>query len=89
MTGPWTGLEKEKVDKRLAYFAEATGASVNYSGSDSFEQDIVISARAGSAPNIAVFPQPGSPPTWRAQGYLTPLPDGIGRVGGRELRRRR
>ncbi len=76
ITGPWTGNEKEKVDKVFAYFTEATGATVNYSGSDSFEQDIVVSTRAGSAPNLAVFPQPGLAADMASQGLLTPLPDG-------------
>ncbi|AXI44757.1 alpha-glucoside ABC transporter substrate-binding protein [Sulfitobacter sp. SK012] len=76
ITGPWTGNEKEKVDKVFAFFTEATGATVNYSGSDSFEQDIVISTRSGSAPNLAVFPQPGLAADLASQGFLTPLADG-------------
>jgi alpha-glucoside transport system substrate-binding protein len=76
ITGPWTGNEKEKVDKVFAYFTDVTGATVNYSGSDSFEQDIVISARSGSAPNLAVFPQPGLAADLASQGLLTPLADG-------------
>lgn len=75
ITGPWTGLEKAKVDIVFRYFEEATGATVNYSGSDSFEQDIVISARAGTAPNLAVFPQPGLAADMAKQGLLTPFPD--------------
>ena len=59
ITGPWTGNEKAKVDVVFRFFEEATGAEVNYSGSDSFEQDIVISVNAGSPPNVAAFPQPG------------------------------
>jgi alpha-glucoside transport system substrate-binding protein len=78
ITGPWTGNEKEKVEKVFAYFEAATGATVQYSGSDSFEQDIVISARARSAPNLAVFPQPGLAADLAAQGLLTPLADGTG-----------
>jgi alpha-glucoside transport system substrate-binding protein len=76
ITGPWTGNEREKVDNVFAYFEAATGATVNYSGSDSFEQDIVISTRAGSAPNLAVFPQPGLAADMAAQGLLTPLAEG-------------
>ncbi|MCE0504667.1 ABC transporter substrate-binding protein [Roseivivax sp. GX 12232] len=76
ITGPWTGREKEKVDAVFRYFTEATGAEVNYSGSDSFEQDIVISSRAGTAPNLAVFPQPGLASDMASQGALTPLPEG-------------
>jgi alpha-glucoside transport system substrate-binding protein len=43
-------------------------------GSDSFEQQIVVDAEAGSAPNIAVFPQPGLAADMAARGFLTPLP---------------
>ncbi|MCY4336462.1 MAG: ABC transporter substrate-binding protein [Litoreibacter sp.] len=76
ITGPWTGDEKTKFDAVIAYFAAATGAEVSYSGSDSFEQDIVVSARAGSAPGLAVFPQPGLAADMASQGLLTPLPEG-------------
>ena len=78
ITGTWTGFEKEKVDEVFRYFEEATGATVEYSGSDSFEQDIVISARSGSAPNIAIFPQPGLAADMASQGYLTPLDPSVG-----------
>ncbi|SUZ32098.1 hypothetical protein ROE7235_01851 [Roseibaca ekhonensis] len=76
ITGPWTGNEAEKVNAVFDYFEQATGATVNYSGSDSFEQDIVIATQAGSAPNLAVFPQPGLAADMAAQGLLTPLPEG-------------
>ncbi len=73
ITGPWTGRDAELVDSVIAYFEEATGASVNYSGSDSFEQDIVISTDANSAPDIAVFPQPGLLADLVRRGEITPL----------------
>ncbi len=73
MTGPWTGSDKELVDSVIAYFEEATGAEVEYSGSDSFEQDIVISTQAGTAPNVAVFPQPGLASDLAARGALSAL----------------
>ncbi|GAA5068877.1 ABC transporter substrate-binding protein [Roseibacterium beibuensis] len=76
ITGPWTGADAELVNSVLAYFSAATGAEVQYSGSDSFEQDIVIAAQADSAPNIAVFPQPGLASDMAARGFLTPLADG-------------
>lgn len=76
ITGPWIGPDGELVESILTYFEEATGATVNYSGSDSFEQDIVIATQAGSAPNIAVFPQPGLASDMAALGLLTPLAEG-------------
>jgi len=36
----------------------------------------MVDAEAGSAPNIAVFPQPGLAADMAARGFLTPLPDG-------------
>ena len=76
VTGPWTGNDKLLVESVLDYFRAATGATVNYSGSDSFENDIVIAAKAGTPPNIAVFPQPGLAADMARQGYLTPLAEG-------------
>ena len=35
--GPWLGPDKDLVESVIAYFEEATGADVQYSGSDSFE----------------------------------------------------
>ncbi|MEO0388814.1 MAG: ABC transporter substrate-binding protein [Pseudomonadota bacterium] len=76
LTGPWTGNDSDLVDSVLAYFAAATGATVEYSGSESFEQDIVIAAQAGSAPNIAVFPQPGLAADLARRGFVAALDDG-------------
>jgi ABC-type glycerol-3-phosphate transport system substrate-binding protein len=64
------------VESVLAYFEAATGADVRYVGSDSFEQQIMVDAEAGSAPNVAVFPQPGLASDMASRGFLTPLADG-------------
>lgn len=71
--GPWLGPDQDLVESVLAYFAAATGADVQYSGSDSFEQQIVIDTEAGSPPNVAVFPQPGLAADLAAKGLLAPL----------------
>ncbi len=73
--GPWLSPESEYVANMLAYFEEATGATATYTGSDGFEQQIVIDAEAGSPPNIAVFPQPGLAASLASQGLLAPLGD--------------
>jgi len=78
ITGPWLQPEDGYFRSVVAYFAEATGAEVIYTGSDSFEQQIVIDAEAGAAPNIAVFPQPGLAADMAARGLLHPLPEGFG-----------
>ncbi|MEM6311303.1 MAG: ABC transporter substrate-binding protein [Pseudomonadota bacterium] len=74
--GPWTSVEAGYFDNMLAYFEAATGADVIYTGSDSMEQQILIDAEAGSAPNVAVFPQPGLAAVMAAKDQLYPLPDG-------------
>lgn len=75
--GPWMGDEKANFDRVIAYFEEATGAKVEYAGSDSFEQQIVIDAQAGSAPNISIFPQPGLASDMAAKGFIAPLTDDV------------
>ena len=73
--GPWLGPDKALVESVIAYFEAATGANVEYSGSDSFELQIVIDTEAGSPPNIAVFPQPGLAADLAGKGLLAPLGD--------------
>ena len=74
--GPWLGEDQEHVEAVLSQFASASGHDVRYVGSDSFEQQIMVDAEAGSAPNVAVFPQPGLAAGMAARGFLTPLADG-------------
>jgi alpha-glucoside transport system substrate-binding protein len=71
--GPWLGPDQALFESVFAYFEDATGATINYAGSDSFEQQIVIDVAAGSPPNIAIFPQPGLAANLAAQGSLVPL----------------
>lgn len=76
--GTWLGEEQVTVEMVLADFAAKSGHDVSYVGSDSFEQQILIDAEAGSAPNIAVFPQPGLASDMAGRGFLSPLRDGVG-----------
>lgn len=76
--GPWLGPDQELVEEVLDVFAEQTGHDVSYVGSDSFEQQIVVDAEAGSPPNVSIFPQPGLASDMASRGFLTPLKDGTG-----------
>ena len=73
--GPWLSEEKDLVESVFDYFEAATGATVEYAGSDSLEQQIVIDTQAGSAPNLTAFPQPGLAANLAAKGFLAPLDD--------------
>ena len=75
--GPWLGPDQENVEAVLNAFAEKSGHDVRYVGSDSFEQQIVVDLEAGSAPNVAAFPQPGLASDMAARGFLTPLGDDV------------
>ncbi len=73
--GPWRGDDQTLVEHMLAYFTAATGATVRYSSSENFEQQIVIDTEAGSPPDVAILPQPGLIADLAAKGRLTPLGD--------------
>ncbi len=76
--GPWLGSEQKNVEVILKVFAKKSGHDVRYVGSDSFEQQIFVDAEAGSAANVAVFPQPGLAAGMAKRGFLTPLKSGTG-----------
>ncbi|MFZ2103744.1 MAG: ABC transporter substrate-binding protein [Oricola sp.] len=75
--GPWLGPDQQNVEAVLKVFAEKSGHDVRYVGSDSFEQQIVVDLEAGSAPNVAAFPQPGLASDMASRGFLTPLGDDV------------
>jgi len=75
IAGPYIGPDEEHFRAVLAPFAEATGAVVDYAGSQQFSQQIVIDTSSGSAPNVAIFPLPGLAATLAGEGKLAPLGD--------------
>jgi alpha-glucoside transport system substrate-binding protein len=76
--GPWRGDDQALAESMLAYFEAATGATVNYSSSESYEQQIVIDTEAGSPPDIAILPQPGLIQNLIDGGFVTPLGEEVG-----------
>jgi len=73
--GPWLSSDEVLFESILAYFEYATGIDAQHTGSDSFEQQIVIDTQAGSPPNISIFPQPGLAADLASKGVLAPLDD--------------
>lgn len=73
--GPWRGEDQALAENMLAYFEAATGIEVNYSSSESYEQQIVIDVEAGSPPDIAILPQPGLIQNLVSGGFVSPLTD--------------
>ena len=77
ISSPWEGQDEVLVNEVLDCFEQATGATVEHSGSGEFEQLIVTDIRAGTAPNVAVFPQPGLAADLAAEGGLIALGDDL------------
>lgn len=77
IAGPWLAPEDDYFRRVMEPFEKATGATIQYAGSDSFEQQILIDAQAGTPPNIALFPQPGLAADMASRGYLSPVSDSV------------
>ncbi|MEE4120052.1 MAG: ABC transporter substrate-binding protein [Paracoccaceae bacterium] len=73
ISGPWIGDDLDLVTSVIDYFEAATGATVEYSGSDSFESEIRRASQTGGLPNLAVIPQPGLLADLAAAGHVAPL----------------
>ena len=58
-------------------FEECTGATVDYQADKQFEQQILVRAQAGNAPDIAIVPQPGLLAQLVATGTVVPAPEAV------------
>ena len=69
----WTGSGELIKNNMLAYFAEATGATVSHVGSQTFKQDVVVAAEGGTSANITGIQLPGLGADLAKRGFFTPL----------------
>ncbi len=69
--------EGTNLEATFAPFEECTGATVKYEGSKEFETQIGVRAKAGNAPDIAIFPQPGLMADQARAGNLKPAPKSV------------
>jgi alpha-glucoside transport system substrate-binding protein len=59
ISGGITGTEADSLQKSFDKFTDDTGIIVKYTGDKGFEGNIVTKVAGGSAPDIAIVPQPG------------------------------
>ncbi len=59
MTGPFTDEDAVKFNDSIADFEKKTGIDIQYEGTKQFEATISVRVKAGDAPDIVDFPQPG------------------------------
>ncbi|MGB8649369.1 MAG: ABC transporter substrate-binding protein [Mycobacteriales bacterium] len=72
-TGIVTPEDKPQIDSYKP-FEQCTGAKVNYEGDKSFEAQVLVRAKAGNPPDLAIVPQPGLVQQLVATGRAKPAP---------------
>jgi alpha-glucoside transport system substrate-binding protein len=70
-------IEGTNLEATFDQFEECTGATIKYEGSKEFETQIGVRAKAGNAPDIAIFPQPGLMTDQAKAGNLKPAPKAV------------
>jgi alpha-glucoside transport system substrate-binding protein len=69
----WTGAEEDDFRTVLRAFTTATGIEVDYQGTRALDQVLASDVQRGTAPDVAVLPNPGSLATYARRGKLKPL----------------
>ncbi|MEE6281586.1 ABC transporter substrate-binding protein [Georgenia sp. MJ170] len=70
-------VEADQLQDTFDTFTECTGITVEHNGSGEFEQQVVVQAEGGNAPDLAVFPQPGLLARMVGDGHVVPAPDAV------------
>ncbi len=77
ISGGITGGEADALNEAFTQFTEDTGIEVVYTGDKSFEGNIVTKVAGGSAPDIAIVPQPGLLKALVETGEAKPAPEAV------------
>ncbi|MDQ1130778.1 ABC transporter substrate-binding protein [Microbacterium sp. SORGH_AS_0888] len=77
IAGGITGSEADLLNQSFEQFTKDTGIKVEYTGDKSFEGNIVTKVAGGSAPDIAIVPQPGLLKSLVGTGDVKPATDAV------------
>jgi len=69
--------EKSKFEAAWKDFETCTGITINFNGTNQFEAQLPVRVAGGTAPDIAVFPQPGLLQKMVATGKVKPAPASV------------
>ncbi len=69
--------ESDSLNKSWAQFETCTGIKIAYEGSNSFESQLSVRVQGGTAPNLAIIPQPGLLQQMVALGAVKAPPAGV------------
>jgi len=75
--GTIADTEAELLEKSWKAFEDESGIDIKYESSKEFEAQIGIRAQGGTAPDIAIFPQPGLLADLASRDYIQPAPDAV------------
>lgn len=70
-------VEADQLDQSWADFEACTGINIEHNGIGEFEEQVVVQAQGGNAPDLAIFPQPGLLNRMVSQGYIVPAPASV------------
>lgn len=77
ISGGITGDDGDALQATFDQFTKDTGIKVEYTGDKGFEGNIVTKVAGGSAPDIAIVPQPGLLKTLVETGEVKAAPEGV------------
>ncbi len=67
--------ESDSLQKSWAQFSSCTGIKISYEGNNDFEAQLPVRVQGGTAPDIALIPQPGLLQQMVKTGKVVPAPD--------------
>ena len=76
----YTSITSPELDlfvESSAEFEECTGIDIEWNGTKEFEAQLPVRAEGGTAPELAIFPQPGLLQRLAATGTMVPAPDAV------------
>jgi alpha-glucoside transport system substrate-binding protein len=75
--GTIADTEDELLQESWKEWEEENDIDIKYESSKEFEAQIGVRAQGGSAPDLAIFPQPGLLGDLASRGYVQPAPEGV------------
>ncbi len=77
MYGSIISPESDSLNKSWADFSRCTGITIAYEGSNDFESQLPVRVSGGTAPNLAIIPQPGLIQQMVKSGKAVVAPDAV------------
>ncbi|MFI5099166.1 MAG: ABC transporter substrate-binding protein [Actinomycetes bacterium] len=77
MYGSIISPESDSLNKSWAQFSSCTGITIAYEGSNDFESQLPVRVQGGTAPNLAIIPQPGLIAQMVKSGKAFAAPDAV------------